>query len=483
MKKIGRYEIVEELGRGAMGVVYKASDPTIGRLVAIKLLSLSPRAEAGLPGAKDIFLREARAAGRLSHPGIVTVHDALEDPVTQNCYIVMEFVPGQTLDKMLFSGPPLSTEKALDITRQMAEAIDYAHRHQIIHRDLKPANILLTEEGRVKITDFGIAKLITGGDAQGTLAIMGTPSYMSPEQVKGGEVNAASDVFSLGILLYLMLTGEKPFVGDTAAVMFKIVYQDPTPPSQHKSELGPAYDYLLLRALAKDRTQRYASAREFLDDLDDVQNGRPPRSQSKTPMSELRAGDLTMMVPKPKVPAQEAAPAVAPKNNRLVWAGLGGAALVLLLVAGILAFRHPSAAPPESAFPAETAAPPGPPTMKRSGPKPSPAVTAPAVSAVQFHCEYQIEEATLRVSTDGRVLLREVLKGRKQGKLLGLKRSYLGTFSRLLKIPSSAKKLTVHVESEDGSVDLTKSISATPPAGNSPTLHVVVKPKQMVLRW
>src|SRR5271169_2562613 len=223
MKKIWRYEVVEELGRGAMGVVYKASDPTIGRLVAIKVLSLEASSETGVPGAQEIFMREARAAGRLSHPGIVTIHDALEDPETKAHYIVMEFVPGRTLEDLLLHGPALSAEKALEIVREIAVALDYAHQQRIIHRDLKPANILLTEDGRAKITDFGIAKIMAREGALRTTSVMGTPAYMSPEQVTGGEIDARSDLFALGILLYLLLAGEKPFAGDTAAVMFKIV--------------------------------------------------------------------------------------------------------------------------------------------------------------------------------------------------------------------------------------------------------------------
>jgi Protein kinase domain len=366
MKKIGRYEIVEELGRGAMGVVYKAMDPTIGRLVAIKLLLLARPAQSGLPGVKDIFLREARAAGRLSHPGIVTIHDALEDKETQSCYIVMEFVAGRTLEKELLTGPPLSLERALGIARQIAEALDYAHREKIVHRDLKPANILLTEDGRAKITDFGIAKVVASEDAQRTLAIMGTPAYMSPEQVTGGQIDAASDIFSLGILLYLMLTGEKPFSGDTAAVMFKIAYQDPAPPSQVRNELGKGHDFLLLRALAKDKKKRYSSAREFLDDLDDIEHGRVPRSESKVPMSELHAGDLTVRASRPLVPVLTSPPAVAAGKRGITWAALA-AAFVVLLAAGFwlvhkiytpvpaTALRTEATPPPASAPPAGSA--------------------------------------------------------------------------------------------------------------------------------
>jgi serine/threonine-protein kinase len=300
MKKFGRYEVVEELGRGAMGVVYKASDPTIGRMVAIKVLSLDDRPEEGGPSSREIFMREARAAGRLSHPGIVTIHDALEDEATKSSYIVMEYIPGQTLEKLLFSTPRIGAEKALEIIRQVAEGLEYAHRNQIIHRDLKPANIILTEDGRAKITDFGIAKIAAQGVMR-TVAVMGTPAYMSPEQVAGGEIDARADIFSMGILLYLMLVGEKPFMGDTAAVMFKIVYEDPVLPSKVNPLLTPALDYLVLRCLAKDRVKRYSSAREFLDDLDDVRQGRPPRAQARVPASEVQTAERTMAASRPLI--------------------------------------------------------------------------------------------------------------------------------------------------------------------------------------
>jgi serine/threonine-protein kinase len=301
MKKIGRYEVIEELGRGAMGVVYKASDPTIGRLVAVKVLTLDDKTDEGTLSPRDTFLREARAAGRLSHHGIVTIHDALEDESTRSSYIVMEYIPGKTLEKLLIANPRLETEKAFDIIRQVAEALDYAHRNQIIHRDLKPANIILTEDGRAKITDFGIAK-IAAQNAMRTVAIMGTPSYMSPEQVTGGEIDARADIFSLGILLYLMLVGEKPFVGDTAAVMFKIVYEDPVAPSKVNPKLTAADDYVILRCLAKDRAMRYSSAREFLDDLDDLRSGRPPRSQAKVSPADLHAAERTVAASHPLIP-------------------------------------------------------------------------------------------------------------------------------------------------------------------------------------
>jgi serine/threonine protein kinase len=367
MIKIGRYEVISELGRGAMGVVYKAQDPTIGRLVAIKVLSLDAPTEVGVPDARDIFMREARAAGRLSHPGIVTIHDALEDPESRSSYIVMEFIPGKTLESILLDNPTLSTEKALNIIRQIAEGLDYAHQNQIIHRDLKPANILVTEDGRIKITDFGIAKIVARESASRTVAIMGTPSYMSPEQITGGELDARADLFSMGILLYLMLTGQKPFEGDTVAVMFKIVHEDPVLPSQLNPQVVPGLDYVALRSLAKDRNKRYGSAREFLDDLEDIRQGRPPRSQAKVPSAELHAGEKTIVASKPLLSAVESRPALAvPQSSRRTLGMVGGAgALVIAAALGFWVLRHreTSAPPPLSSTPN---------TLPASAPAPSP---------------------------------------------------------------------------------------------------------------
>ena len=278
MKKVGRYVIISELGRGAMGIVYKASDPTIDREVALKVLSLNASHEEGTNSPQEMFMREVRAAGRLAHPSIVTIYDAFEEQEHQTSCIVMELVPGLTLEKTLHSGRPMSTQQMLSIIRQVAEALDYAHRNQVIHRDLKPANILVTEDGRAKITDFGIAKVLAREGIARTVGIMGTPSFMSPEQVRGGEIDARTDIFSLGIIIFTMLAGQKPFSGNPAAVMFKIVYEEPPLPSTLNPQLSPAFDQVIKKCLAKDRDLRYASARELLGDLDDLEHGRPPRS-------------------------------------------------------------------------------------------------------------------------------------------------------------------------------------------------------------
>jgi serine/threonine-protein kinase len=330
MKRIGRYEIVEELGRGAMGVVYKASDPTIGRLVALKVLSLHPSAAEGTAGAQEVFMREVRAAGRLAHPAIVTIHDAFEEPEGRLSCIVMELVAGRTLEKMLLDDAPLESERALEIARQVTEGLEYAHQQQVIHRDLKPANILVTEDGRAKITDFGIAKITALEGAARTLGVTGTPSFMSPEQVTGTDMDARSDLFSLGIILYLMLTGQQPFTGDSATVMFKIAYTDPVLPSTVNPKLTPALDYLILRCLVKDRNKRYSSARELLGDLEDIQNGCPPRSQTGSSPVDLKTAEPTIMAGKPlRIPPSTATPPVRQKSRTR-----GVAMIVILMVSG-----------------------------------------------------------------------------------------------------------------------------------------------------
>lgn len=539
MKKIGRYEVVEELGRGAMGVVYKASDPTIGRLIAIKVLSLEPTTEKGVPGARDIFMREARAAGRLSHPGIVTIHDALEDQETGSSYIVMEFVPGRTLEDILMSGPAPEVEKALDIIGQVAEALEYAHRQQIIHRDLKPANILLDEYGRAKITDFGIAKIAAREGALRTVAIMGTPSYMSPEQVTGVEIDARSDLFSLGIILFLLLTGQKPFSGDTAAVMFKIVYEDPVAPSQLNPRLSPAQDYLVLRCLAKDRTKRYSNAREFLDDLDDVQHAGAPRSESKLPIAELRTGERTL-IRRPPIPGLEPQPAVGAgqKQTRLaVGIAVGMVLLAVLAGLGIWNFRQRNSTPaPQAAAqvtePAGSALPTSParegrtsssgkkstraqgvlrphPDQKSSGrpgaalttaaagpppavkpaitppPPVEPAATRPTAGSKVFHlvCKHELKEATLTILSGTQPIFEGSLKGKKKGGFLGIKGGFAGMLSRPITVPAGARRLTARVVSKDGSVDLTNTVSAAPPSASSTTLQVAVSADRITLSW
>lgn len=249
-ERFGRYEILAELGRGAMGVVYKARDPKINRVVAVKTISLAGQPADEEQEYRERFYREAEAAGRLSHPGIVTIFDVGEEPETRAPYIVMEFVGGQSLDKLLSAQDrKLPLETALQLTHELAEALDCAHGQGVVHRDLKPANILLTEDGRAKIADFGVAKLNL---ANHTLAgrALGTPAYMSPEQLNGEAVDGRSDLFSLGVVLYTILTGYRPFQGNSAlTVSYKVVNRDPIPATVLDTELPPALDYIIALSL------------------------------------------------------------------------------------------------------------------------------------------------------------------------------------------------------------------------------------------
>lgn len=288
--RISRYEIIEELGRGAMGAVYKARDPQIGRIVGIKIILTANLTPEELREYKQRFNREAQAAGQMAHPGIVTIHDIGEDETGQP-YLVMEFVEGTPLDKLVAppesglseeagagsekSGAILQLNDALGIAIQVAEALDYAHRRGVIHRDIKPANILITPEGKAKILDFGIAQL---GGTQLTRAgqLVGTPAFMSPEQFTGGAVDARSDIFSLGTVLYWMLTGQNPFAGDSlTAVAFKVAQHTPAPARALNASLPADMDVILSRCLAKNSKDRYPTGQALAADLQAVKSGRP----------------------------------------------------------------------------------------------------------------------------------------------------------------------------------------------------------------
>ncbi|MGC1372554.1 MAG: serine/threonine-protein kinase [Candidatus Sulfotelmatobacter sp.] len=282
-ERFGRYEILAELGRGAMGIVYKARDPKINRVVAVKTISLAGQPPEEVKEYRERFFREAEAAGRLSHPGIVTVFDVGEEPETHAPYIVMEHVPGQTLDKLLLSREDhkLPAEQALQLALEVAEALDCAHGQGVVHRDIKPANILLTKDGRAKIADFGVAKLnLANATASGR--VFGTPAFMSPEQLNDEEIDGRSDLFSLGVILYTALTGYKPFQGNSMmTVAFKVVNRDPVPATVLDTELPPGLDYIISRAIAKDRSQRYQRGMEIVFDIQELRAGREPWSKAK----------------------------------------------------------------------------------------------------------------------------------------------------------------------------------------------------------
>jgi serine/threonine protein kinase len=288
--KAGRYEIIGELGRGAMGVVYKATDPVIGRTVAVKTIKLSEEG-TGLsrPELLTRFQTEARAAGLLTHPNIVVVFDAGEEDGLY--YITMELVEGKSLQAHLDGGMAFALPRVLRIMEQTCSALQFAHERNVVHRDIKPANIMLTADDTVKVTDFGTAKILQFGTMQQTAHVMGTPSYMSPEQVKGRAVDGRSDIFSLGVLLYEMVTGEKPFPGQNiTTVIYKIVNEEPVPPRQIDPSIHPGISAVVMKALSKEPETRYQSCREMLEDLRNYRGIAPGGSPDKTMVAGGMAG-------------------------------------------------------------------------------------------------------------------------------------------------------------------------------------------------
>jgi serine/threonine protein kinase len=343
LHQLGRYEIVAEIGRGAMGAVFRARDPKIDRTVAIKTIAVPASSSHDAEHYRQRFFREAQAAGRMSHPGIVAIYDMDEDEATRTPFIVMECVEGNSLDRLVAatSTGKLPRDIALDLLRQIAEALDYAHRQGIVHRDIKPANIMVTAEGQPKIADFGIAKLAM---ADTTLPghVVGTPAYMSPEQLNGKAVDGRSDLFSLGVIAYWLVTGVKPFDGDTLTeICVQVVTRDPVPPSEITAGLNIDFDYVLSRALAKDPAMRYQSGSEMAADMDDLDAGRKPRSiaqSAKTqvvPTGALQATSATG-VAIARDPQAMAVRSTAGRRRLLI--SLAAAAFLLLAVAGLLAW-------------------------------------------------------------------------------------------------------------------------------------------------
>jgi len=255
---LGKYRIEQELGRGAMGVVYKAFDPVVERMVAIKTIRVDMDDEGLLVGRLQ---REAKSVGRLEHPNIVTLYDAGESAGL--FYLVMQFIEGETLQDRLAVERFFDLNEIQDIFGQICAGLDYAHQHAVIHRDIKPANIMITRDGVVKLTDFGIAK-VAGTGVTSTGLVVGTPSYMSPEQALGRPLDGRSDIFSLGSILYEMMTGEMAFPGqNVTTVMYKIVHETPTPVVALQPGLDPAVEAVVSRALAKQPDQRFQTCAEF----------------------------------------------------------------------------------------------------------------------------------------------------------------------------------------------------------------------------
>lgn len=320
-----RYRIEARIGAGGMAEVYRGIDPVLNRTVAIKVLLPQFARDTSFV---ERFRREAQAAARLNHPNIVGVFDTGSDDGTQ--FIVMEFIEGRTLADFLAAGRRPTPVQAAEISQKICSALAAAHAQGVIHRDIKPGNVMVTREGTVKVMDFGIARMTSGVEtAPQTSAVLGTASYLSPEQAQGGPVDARTDVYSLGVVLYELLVGRPPFTGDSpVAVAYKQVNEAPIPPSQLNPDVPPRLDAVVMRALSKNPANRYQTALEFSEDLQRVIKGQEVQATPLLPA----LGEATQVISRPQhtavLPPQE-----EPKGSgRKVWLGV----LIGILVVGVL---------------------------------------------------------------------------------------------------------------------------------------------------
>lgn len=534
IKRFGRYEIVAELGRGAMGVVYKARDPQIDRMVAVKTVSMWRQEQEEETEFRMRFLNEAQAAGRLHHAGIVSIFDVGENPENKDPYIVLEYVSGESLSRIMARERKLPLARALQLAEEIAEALDYAHAQGVVHRDIKPGNILVTEDGHAKIADFGIAKLNL---AHFTLPgrVMGTPAYMAPEQLSGEGVDGRSDLFSLGVILYAMVTGHSPFQGNSATtVCFKVANREPVAPSAFDLAVPPELDEVISRSMAKDPEQRYQTGAEFADDIRRLHQifeaGSTTTSlevvlstASRSAMTGTRTR-RTLAGTTGKHSAAEITQAQnllrnAIRNVPLRNYALVGAVLLLLLIAGfqskvlVISPRLAVSAPtseatniaassvgriePTSAEPSSDLL-----TPRTTGPsrhslrKPhksksalSQAASMPSVGRetvtpvcnLDLAVQHQFKDATLFVWIDEQLALTRPLHGGVQKHMVvfnGLR----GVDSETLKIPAGKHSLRVRALSSDETTDLSKTISAEFMGGTERSLHVTFEKHNTVMR-
>lgn len=348
-----RYELRQVIGRGGMAEVWQAHDLRLGREVAIKRLRADLATD---PTFQTRFQREAQSAAGLNHPNIVSVYDTGSqiDPGTgvMRPYIVMELVSGHTLRDILHEGRTIVPAKALEYTAGVLDALSFSHKHGIIHRDIKPANVMITPSGQVKVMDFGIARAVadTSATMTQTAAVIGTAQYLSPEQARGETVDSRSDIYSAGCLLYELLTGRPPFIGDSpVAVAYQHVREQPVPPSRLDPEVTPEIDAIVMKSLEKDPNDRYQTAAEMRDDILRVLNGEAVTAMVPAPFAAASAADATTVLPStPQDTAtgdtpRRAIPASPPKKKKKRMSAptllLLGLLVALLTVMGVVLFR------------------------------------------------------------------------------------------------------------------------------------------------
>jgi len=529
VKKFGRYEVLAELGRGAMGVVYKARDPQIDRLVAVKTVSLWGEQREDEQEFRLRFLNEAQAAGRLNHPGIVSVFDVGEGPDNRDPYIVLEYVSGESLARVLAREKKLALAQALKLAEEIADALDYAHAQGVVHRDVKPANIMITEDGHAKIADFGIAKLNL---AHFTLPgrVLGTPAYMAPEQLSGEGADGRSDLFSLGVILYVMTTGLSPFQGDSATtVCFKVANRDPVSASALDLSLPPQLDSVISRAIAKDPNERYQTGAEFANDLRYLQQQYKPGATATSMRAVPSAGAVSAAMRTGTLGASNAEPAKdvaqirkavhyvlykAPVRDLVL--GAGTVVLLVIVVAQtklLIAPSKPGVNPPDARPAARmnvssTGTQPPSPTSPAPTPVPETAAhlafngTAAQVHRKAYHhsanasqpteiivptanvelaIQHQFKDATLFVSVDDKLVLTRPLHGGEQKKLV-MFNGVRGAESETLQIPAGKHLLLLRAVSTDHTADLSKTISADFVGGDDKTLRVIFDKHNATMR-
>ena len=312
ISQLGRYEVLGELGQGAMGIVYKARDPLIDRVVAIKTINLGLALDEK-EEYEGRFYQEAKAAGRLNHPNIVTIYDVGKSGDV--AYIAMEFLQGRELRDIMNDGGLLPVDQVLDIVAQVAQGLAYAHEHGIVHRDVKPSNIMVVRDGHAKITDFGIARMASSAVRTQTGMVLGSPKYMSPEQVMGKEIDQRSDIFSLGVMLYEMLTGQAPFNGENVnAIMYQTLNAVPAPPNTLNPAVPEMINFILAKALAKKVEDRYQNAMDFAVDLRACRDTLPRSGKQinvSPPGGERKLPDAIDISGRRHMDEEEAKPAVA----------------------------------------------------------------------------------------------------------------------------------------------------------------------------
>lgn len=296
-----RYKLIKKLGSGGMADVYEAEDTVLGRTVALKILHAQFAQDENFIAR---FRREAQSAAKLTHNNIVSIFDVGEEAGTY--YIVMEYIAGTTLKQVIQQDAPLSTEKTIHIAGRIAKALEFAHEHDIIHRDIKPQNVMITQNGEIKVTDFGIARLGSSSTMTRTGTILGTAHYISPEQAQGGLVGPASDIYSLGVVMYEMTTGELPFRGENpVSVALKHINETPLTPRSVFSAIPENLEAVIMKAMSKNPNDRYQTARQLQEDLQRCLEGTPVKVMGAAPVADMGDDSRTMIATPPRAPARK----------------------------------------------------------------------------------------------------------------------------------------------------------------------------------